>query len=458
MNPNGVGNERFGPRSAQEVTPQSEVTVNASVNPFLQKERTGGLGPRLGDVTTNPQLSLLQGEMAFTPTNGGGSLFTNTSFSCEVFTSFNGLSLAGIHTESDLYRSVRFVGMVNSPVMFEQEVVTNSGCAIRAAGSGSLLSNEGNDTFQCGDMLGFELPPLNKSDLELWMQRAPARGDNSIGGKILARPKRVRPTDIVYRLHDSVDLLLSDPNSLKYDINLFRTNKGMGKRELKSEEEVAVLLNNFIMTVSYNAIITALQNGLVIPSYNPLDPSFLPGTNKDQGDSLKEQIAPENPTLWYKRSVTLGADGSVQVEKGLDEEAQEKLRAGYGEFAKLLAVWLGIARRPASLPTQNDIHGGIHSTILVRSLQSATTNKVIRTLGAKLCATDFPEDTQIFLYDNFNRKVSRKTIPGQIILSQTSCASLFTAAYGQMMNETMARVIGKVTNVSPPGGVVHYVI
>jgi len=445
-------NDRFGPNSQQGILPQSEITINAGVNANLPDERKGYDGERrLGSYSSVADLSLLEGEIGLSFRDDFGPAGPNTAFTASVFTSLNGLSLEGIETQSALYRKLRFQGMVNSPVYLENDVVNNSGTALRKHGSGSMLCNYGVDTFFSGDLLGYELPPIDEEGLRRFMHRRLYRGGPP-EHKILARPCRIDPKKISEVLHDSVDTLLEKCNAPLMDIPAYLTKAQTGVTYLEHDKEIAVLLKQFVMNVSFNALQAAMHHGLVVPCYRE---GTRPNINAENHATLCEKLATITPANWDQSRVRLDAaetQGFVVESLNSPEEMRARKRECH-DFAELTATWLGLARDQYRRPFLVQ-HPSLGKEILLRSLQSLS--KRHGTVARQMIDGDFVDQHSEF--DSFGMRRNTSTLAGQMYGIQTSAAGLFADAYGQATNLLMSRVIGTVSNVSAPGAPIHYAI
>ena len=472
-----VGRRMIGPQSSMLITPQCNITTQYAVPADLFKRRKQaahrpeahlGVPSDAGDVTIRPD------EMVFTYANTIGPGGPGTAFSGRGFASFTGMPIPPGITQEQFEDMFQFAGFAETHVFFEGDMTTNSGVTVRKRGSGSIPVNFGTDTFYPGDMIGYELPAIDRlRRLEQVKQRPSSRQGVPEPGKHIAIPRLVTYEDIVlWGQRVANELVEKNARSHSFHIPTHHRNSLLNARSRSHIDELAIQQKQFIAYVGYAAIMAAMQRGYVVPSWRAAKPgqrglTFSPSARSVDADRLRQAIsARQDPLVVVGASgarSTGGAPRGMALERPMDgspgapqndanAHTVQVARAVQSDFAEFMAATLGLVedqQRP-HLWEDKALMQNLLSRALFASLKTARSYQARR----PIVANDFVGD--LTQKDRFGELMHTSTIAGQMWSVATRASEQSQRSNGRMYDLVLSRVIGTVSNTCQPGGIIHY--
>jgi hypothetical protein len=448
----GNSQRNIGPNSTHPITPQNEITSQFMVDINLPKKRRQSVqnpSKFIGVLTEDRDVSVMEDEMVFVLKGGNRLVDTGSSsigFSGTGWTSFTGLPIPrDVKTDEQLADLVQFVGFSNTTVPFGK-TVTRSGIAVRRHGSGTTVNNS-NRTFFPGDIFGWELPSIHASRRAIQASRFPDT-TNVPQNKLIATPRLIHYSDIVDWGKRGAKFAINE--NKKLHIPSYRKRSPNTVRTTGALYEIAMHYKQYLLFAAWNALMVAVQTGLVTPTYEQA--GLKPAQRHADWQQIWRRTVEYNPHEWNQFEVdTNRTTNEIKFNSIKDDiNKKETKKANMHEFAEFSAGILGLVadnRRPW-IKEDTNLTKYLGMRTYLSLLNDRNTHSIAQV------GKDFT--TEGAHRNRFGDILSTPTISGQMHSLQRDCASTFARTMGYMYNHVMRPAIGTVSNVSPPGGPIHY--
>lgn len=454
----------IGRNSAQEITPQSEITANISVDTQLYLKRRKGVkdpNSHMNPPANTTEVHVGTNEMMFGYKNAPGFGGFNTAFSSSGFTAFNGVSINNVETQEQFENQFVLLGMTNGPVYFEQDVTTNEGSACRIRGSGTIPVNISDETLYPGDYIGWKLHSIDARTREVEIKSRPNHPDAPIPTKLVGIPTRVTYEDFA-RWWDDVSHTLSTSNTTgKLDIQNYLRDAKNGRNVRTYTEEVAINTKIHQFLNGFNMVATLMELGLIIPSYAPNSTNkstsptlFNPSKSAIHASQFENSIKNISPATWSKYSVSTPSSGSTvpNVTNLSTASQQEYRKAHVSDFLEYLSGKLGLVKDIRRSWLREDFK--ITKAILLRNNYSNLKDPKLSLATKSIIGRDFIDNMR--MKDAFGKEITTSTIAGQMYDLQSSSTERHWKTVGRVYDHKLGKVWARCTNLSKKGNPIHY--
>jgi len=450
------GKGTLGSDSHHEITPQSLITAQYDFQQNITEKRSSEPGPNfLGVYRKDQELCVKPNEFFFVAKNDGVGSAT-TAFSGSGFSSFNGIPTDNIKNDDELWDHFACVGITNGAGYIDGEVITKSGIAVQRAGSASLPVNYGTDTFFPGDLIGIELPSIfaDKRAKQINSRTLNNHGTGPFRTKLVATPRRVDPEEDVYGIFRSVarnlidGTIRDDDGNVTYSVPdlVFKTQANTNN--LNSKDQMTVRLKQFLSSVSYNAILSAIQLGYVTIAPYKETPSY----NKGSHDLLMNELEKINAFKWWNHRWNV----ANQVIEQLTDANQKNYKAQVDDFARLLSSSLGLTQDVTTYSWLLE-DTTLLTDILLRNLGASSGNEKYAQHQSTLVGSDFISNPKGSNRGIFGGMSGVGDLGKQMLDISKSSATQHSRSNGAMLDRALRGVIGTASNTSAPGSVLHLV-
>lgn len=457
----------FGQKSTQEITPQSEITINASVSPLLYKNRRevsikdvmGHMNP----PSNKTEMHVATNELAMAYKNAPGFGGTRSIFTNEIFTSFNGISTRGYGSQDQFESQFRFVGFTNSPVYFENDVTTNEGSAIRIRGSGTIPVNYSTETFYPGQKVGWRLHSINPQIRQAEIAARSANKDAPAPSKLVAIPTVITYEQLA-KWWEDITLHLTEKNHTgRYDIQNYIRDIKHGRFDRSHINEVSTSTKATQLLYGFNLVATLLELGWITSSYKSNKSgdaksatNFVPSRSFVNSQAFKYSIKNVTAGSWEKFGVNVNSSTGNALPNVIqlsDLEVTHR-KNHVSDFLEYLAGNLGLVHDPRRSWLSEDHK--LTKNVLLRNNFSNITNPRLYAATKKILEKDFVDSARKL--DSFGKEINSSTIAGQVYDLQSSMAEIHWKTVGKIIDFKDSKVIANSSSVSRPNEPLHYYI
>jgi hypothetical protein len=215
---------------------------------------------------------------------------------------------------------------------------------------------------------------------------------------------------------------------------------------LNAKEQMTVRLKQFIASVSYNAIISAIQTGYVTISPFQGTPSY----NKGSHDILMNELEKIDIFKWWSHEWV-----GNQIQQR-NEAQQQAYKSKMDDFARLLSSSLGLTQDASTYSWLLE-DSTLLTSIFLRNLGSSSGHEKYSSHQSTLVSSDFKANALGSNRGVFRGMSGAGDIGKQMLNIAQSAAEEHSRSNGAMLDRALRGVIGTASNTSAPGSVLHIV-
>jgi hypothetical protein len=276
---------RKGLFGGKQIQTQAEVTQNVNVSGSLPKYRQNSVrnntsDERLGELLSNEFLDIMPGELVFMEKANYKGTNRYTATYGAGFTSFNAIQTGEPQRRfEDRFKAIGFAKIEVSPSKVDR---VNNGVSVIVAGSLSIRNN-GNDTFNPGDLITYKLPNVDKIIREKESNVLP-KVEGIPKGKHVAIMKKLDHHDLTDIIFDAYDSVFHE-----FDINEMDLFKKGNNRYFSDDKELGILLRTVDLTKGMGLLVTLYQKGLI--DINAPENPLTPGGYNSYDNQLSQPLS-----------------------------------------------------------------------------------------------------------------------------------------------------------------------
>lgn len=428
----------YGPQSGQEIHGQANVTANCNrsancVREFITLTKNRPPGTYIDGPLDPLHMNVERQELVFVRKASQRSGPNRTAWNADAFSSFNGQPIdPEISSQEEFEACFKFLGVASSTQEFTGDIPNKSGFAAIMAGS-ITINNTSNQTIYPGDLVRWNAPSIvpGKRDEQYKSVTFALRGHFSTQKKYVATLSRVSFEDLVDKWHSTAGTLWQGIEKLK--IPIVRASIARGRTPSMPESHASALwLKQFISLVSYSALVSAAQVGLIQPAV----------TNENILAYRNNRAAAYKN--WPSVSVT-----------GENRESPEQHKAAINQFATLVANVVGLTIDPTKTVTED---AGLLRRIISRSAFSQLSEMDKIDQFVEWINDEFTDSPKLLNDAFFKPNPATPNVPLQLQRIKGDAIALLYRSVAKDIYSFTNNIVGVASNTALPNGPIHLVL